>query len=122
MMLGCPMAVDFNEKELLILNYLGQNKDAKMSELAEIMSAPFSTLTSVVDKLVEKKILCRYHSSEDRRVVLVCLDKNGKEIYDNFLQHKNKIAKTILNHFDEKDREQLIGYMERVPNALIEKV
>ncbi|HET7000844.1 MAG TPA: MarR family transcriptional regulator, partial [Puia sp.] len=64
---------NLTEKELLILAMVGENQNVKMSDIADNLNAPLSTLTSIVDKLVERKYLTRVHSDEDRRVVNVTL-------------------------------------------------
>ena len=109
---------DLSEKEFVIVNYIGQQQNAKMSEIAQNLSAPMSTITSIVDKLVENKYLNRFNSNDDRRVVLVTLASNGKETFDTFNSFKQDIAKRILTHFDEKDQENLIQYLEKIPAIL----
>ena len=67
----CQLCGDVNEKELMIIVFVGQNKSVKMSEIADNLKAPLSTLTSIADKLVANKFLVRHNSDEDRRVVKV---------------------------------------------------
>jgi DNA-binding MarR family transcriptional regulator len=109
---------NLSEKEFLIVNLVGQQQNVKMSDLSDNLSAPLSTLTSIVDKLVERKYLSRYHSNEDRRVVLVTLASNGKNTFDTFMSQKQEMAKKILSHFKLQDQENLIGYLEEIPSAL----
>jgi DNA-binding MarR family transcriptional regulator len=109
---------DLSDKEFLIITFVGQMQNVKMSEIAEHLSSPLSTLTSIVDKLVQNNFLTRYHSSEDRRVVLVALASNGKDTCDKFLEKKQSMAQDILSNFNEADQEKLIGYLERVPSTL----
>ncbi len=114
----CMRCGKLNEKELMIINFVGIKQNVKMSEIAEKMAAPLSTLTSIVDKLVEKNYLARYHSNEDRRVVLVTLASQGKETYDTFMQDKMNMSEQILSEFSEKEQEDLIKHMELIPKIL----
>jgi len=114
----CSMCGNLTEKELTIISYVGQKQNVKMSEIAENLDAPLSTLTSIVDKLVEKKYLLRYHSSEDRRVVLVTLAINGKETHSTFIAQKQDMARKILGEFKARDQESLIKYLEKIPSIL----
>ena len=107
-----------NEKEFFILTFIGSNKNAKMSEISEALSTPLSTLTSIIDKLVNGKYLERYHSSEDRRVVLVTLAKNGKEIYQYTLEKKMDLGQRMLSEYSETEQEELISYLENIPKSL----
>ncbi len=117
----CSVCSSLNEKELTIISYVGQKQNVKMSEIAEKLDAPLSTLTSIVDKLVEKKYLLRYHSSEDRRVVLVTLATNGKEIHSTLIAKKQDMAKKIMKEFNPNDQEVLIKYLEKIPSILNKK-
>ncbi|MFT7588615.1 MAG: DNA-binding MarR family transcriptional regulator [Limisphaerales bacterium] len=113
---------NLSDKEFLIITFVGQMQNVKMSEIAEQLSAPLSTLTSIVDRLVEGKYLIRYHSTEDRRVVLVALGANGKTTCDRFVEKKRSMAEDILSNFNEADQEKLIGYLEQVPSYSKESV
>jgi DNA-binding MarR family transcriptional regulator len=107
-----------SEKELFILVFVGENRKVKMSEIAEGLAAPLSTLTSIVDKLVEKKYLSRDHSEEDRRVVKVSLAQNGKEAYKLLVDRKQHIAGKVLSRFSEKERGTLIEYVNRLSASI----
>ncbi|PCH96846.1 MAG: hypothetical protein COB85_03200 [Bacteroidetes bacterium] len=116
----CGECGDISEKEFIIINLVGQSKHLKMTEIAENLSAPVSTITSLVDKLVEKNYLTRYHSNEDRRVVLVTLALKGTDSFDNFNAHKEDATTTILSGFSAQEQKNLIEYLERIP-ILLEK-
>ncbi len=107
-----------NEKEFLIVNFVGKHQNVKMSDISEALSTPLSTLTSIVDKLVDGKYLSRYHSDEDRRVVKVALAKNGTDMYNTFLSQKEEFALKVLSDYNHKDQEELIKYLERIPKSL----
>ena len=115
------MCGNLSEKEFLIINFVGQNQNVKMSDIAENLSAPLSTLTSIIDKLVEKKYLARYHSTEDRRVILVTLASNGKDTCQTFMAKKQEMAEKVLSHFDEQEQENLIQHLEIIPSLLNDK-
>ena len=116
----CAMHGGLSEKEFKLINYVGQKQNAKMSDLADILSAPLSTITSIVDKLVEKKYLDRYHSGDDRRVVLVALASNGKQTFQDFLARKNEMALKVLSRFEPNEREIMIDSLEKIPLILNE--
>ncbi len=116
----CTMCGNLTEKELTIISYVGQNQNVKMSDIAENIAAPLSTLTSIVDKLVNNKYLSRYHSSEDRRAVLVALASKGIETQNIFIAHKQEMANKILGEFSLRDQGMLIKFLEKIPVILKE--
>ena len=114
----CNLCGPVSEKELLILVFVGQNGNVTMSELASTLGAPLSTLTSIVDKLVEKKYLLRTHSDSDRRVVNVTLAAKGKESYKVFLRQKKTMAEKVLAQLNEKEQNSLLQVIDSLAASI----
>ena len=93
-----------------------------MSEIADFLKAPLSTLTSIADKLVANKLLVRYNSDEDRRVVKVALGAKGMEAYKAFLTRKKSMTKKVLSHFNEKEQNTLINNINKLAAAIVDKI
>ena len=114
----CKICGDLNEKELIIIVFIAQNKSVKMSAIADNLRAPLSTLTSIVDKLVTNKFLLRYNSDDDRRVVKVGLDEKGKASYKQFINHKRIMAKRVLSHLSEIEQETLLDNLSKLASSI----
>ena len=114
----CKICGGINKKELMILAFVGDNKSVKMSEIADYLKAPLSTLTSIADKLVANKFLVRHNSDEDRRVVKVALGEKGLESYKAFLTRKKTMTKKVLAHFNEKEQNALINDISKLAAAI----
>jgi DNA-binding MarR family transcriptional regulator len=108
----------FNEKELQVVVFVGQNTNVKMTDISENLNSPLSTLTSVVDKLVEKKFLTRVHSVEDRRVVNVMLTPKGKSSYKTFVNRKNIMAEKILSLYTIDEQGVFIEFLGKMSSAI----
>ena len=115
----CKICGGINKKELMIIAFVGDNKSAKMSEIADYLRAPLSTLTSIADKLVANKLLVRYNSDEDRRVVKVALGEKGLESYKAFLTRKKSMTKKVLSHFSGKEQNTLINNINKLAGAIV---
>lgn len=107
-----------NEKEQIILFYLGKNEDAKMSDLAAIVDAPMSTVTSIVNKLVENDLLNRNHSVEDRRIINVSLAPKGRNIFKKIRAQKDELSVEMLSKLNEKDQVAMIRYIKILASSL----
>ncbi len=101
-----------NEKELTAIIFVGQHKNVKMSDIADNIAAPMSTLTSIVDKLVEKNLINRDHSGEDRRVINVSLSSAGKAAYNKVVDKKTKTAEAVLSKLNEKEQVLISKYLD----------
>lgn len=117
--LCCKICGSINKKELMIIAFVGDQESAKMSEVADYLKVPLSTLTSIADKLVANKFLVRYNSAEDRRVVKVALAEKGKESYKAFLNRKKSMTKNVLAHFSEKEQNKLITDINKLAVAIL---
>jgi DNA-binding MarR family transcriptional regulator len=109
---------DFNEKELMIIVFVGEKDSVKMSDIADNLKAPLSTLTSIMDKLVEKQFLTRLHSEEDRRVVNVTLLNKGRIAYKTFLKRKDEMTEKVLVSFSGKEQHAFIEYLDKMSSVM----
>jgi len=108
----------FNEKEMQVVVFVGQHTSVKMTEISENLNSPLSTLTSVVDKLVERKFLTRVHSDEDRRVVNVALTVKGKNSFKTFSERKDEMAEKILSQYNATEQANFIGYLGKMATTI----
>lgn len=111
-------SADFTIKEMFLIDVLGSREFATMSELAQILSVPLTTMTSMVTRLVNKGYLDRSRTEEDRRVVLVSLSSQGQEI---FRQHRHEYVRTvseILGDLAEEDQKTILGFIGQVLTAI----
>ena len=89
-----------------------------MSDIADYLQAPLSTLTTIVDKLVTNKFLLRYNSNDDRRVIKVELDRKGKVSYKEFKNRKEIMAKKVLGHLSKAEQETLIANIAQLATSM----
>ena len=109
---------EFNEKELMIVAFVGERESVKMSDIADNLKAPLSTLTTIVDKLVEKQYLARVHSDEDRRVVNVTLLGKGRAAYKTFLKRKDEMSEKVLASFSGNEQRAFIAYLDKMSSVI----
>jgi len=80
-------------KTLLVLYEKGH---ASMGELAEALDTGVSTVTGIVDRLVDHGLVVREEDRHDRRVVVGRLTTAGQELVENvYVSHRDRI-KLIL--------------------------
>jgi len=103
-----------DKKELSILEFLGDNHDIIMRDIADFLNASVSTVTGIVDKLVNKEIVLRHYSQEDRRIINISLSTQGDEMYKLYKDEKRKMGSAILSALDEPEQDELIELFEKV--------
>jgi len=105
---------DITKKELSLIAYIGKKEEVIMSEVSEFIVCPMSTTTGVVDKLVNKGYLKRFHSDEDRRTVKVSLTQYGKETFQLVQNMMSKMGNTILTDLNSSEQKHFIELLEKV--------
>src|SRR5262249_61938035 len=63
--------------EMLALLLLQRHGERTMSELAEVLGAPLSTVSGIGERLARRGLVHRHRKPEDRRVVVVRLTRKG---------------------------------------------
>jgi DNA-binding MarR family transcriptional regulator len=76
----------------MILDELDNTKGKTMRELTEILAMPPSSVTGLVDALVERQTLERISDPDDRRIVRVKLTSTG-------LEYVTKIRTHLMNQY-----------------------
>jgi len=112
---------DFSLKEHILIELIGQRNSATMSELASFFSTPATTMTSIVNRLIERGYLKRYRSEEDRRVVLISLSAKGEEYYQNHRQEYVGIFKESLVGVSEEELKITAKLLSKVKKAVFNK-
>lgn len=103
-----------NLKEINVISTLGEYGSCKMKELAAFHRAAFSTMTGIVDRLVHLEYVARKRTTQDRRVVLVTLTEQGKNVYYWIQNQSIKLYELILGLLDEQEQQQCLDLARKI--------
>lgn len=87
--------------EMELIQFVVQNGSQKMKTVSEHFDIKLSTLTSIIDKAENQRILKRTNSKEDRRVVFLDCTRKGRSIYEDYGKFLHETAlrmQTNLNY------------------------
>ncbi len=82
--------------QLKVLMLLGAQPETRMSELAGVQHLSLSTVSGVVDKLVETGLAARRTDDVDRRQVLISLTTQGSTFLDRFQELGKDTLRALL--------------------------
>ena len=91
--------LDLTMGQLKVLMYLSVAEAANMGDLAQTMGVALPSVTPLVDRLVERGLVARRGDPDDRRVVVVVITDEGRELAEGF---------------HDTGREQLEGVLDRL--------
>jgi DNA-binding MarR family transcriptional regulator len=99
--------LDLTTPQLKVVLLLYLNGSARMSELASSLGVSLATATGILDRLVDRDIVERENSREDRRVVVCRLSALGHELTDKLYSSGRERARGLLKGFTEAQLNKL---------------
>ncbi len=109
---------DVTKREFSLLVMMGRSGSMIMREIAGFLKVPLSTATGIIDKLIQKGYVVRDTSPDDRRIIIVQLSAEGRNIYNSLQEKMYCMCEQLLESFSREDRTQFVDYMNRAIQAL----
>lgn len=91
------MKLDMSMPQMKVLMLLNNHGSLKVSEIAEKMGASLSNMTGLLDRLEQSHFVERKHSERDRRIIVVELTEEAKNIFRSIYQKGHEKSKTPCN-------------------------
>lgn len=103
-----------NQTEFSVLEFLYHRGKQPIQVIGKKILIASSSITYVIDKLEEKKLVCRYSCPDDRRVTYVALTQEGQTLMTQiFPEHEQKINE-IFQVLNEQELDTLIEALKKV--------
>ncbi len=93
-----------------------------MNELSKTMGVDNSTMTRMVDQLVEKILVYRKPDEKDRRLVRVGLTEQGHGLRRDLEEELKNFYKTALDEISEEERPSIIRSLEQLNKAITKAI
>lgn len=110
-----------NRSDLAALLMLHLHGEIGMSELAENLGAPLSTVTSLAKRLVKKGLIKRNQSTKDQRVLLVRLTDEGQRLALQARLIIENIITRVQATLSTQELDQFISLALKIGKALQSK-
>ncbi len=89
-----------------------------MRTLAQAQGLQCSTLTGLIDRLVELGLVKRFQSATDRRAVLVTITPKGRKILTALRAERRKSIMLLFRSISQRERTIYLEILEKVARAL----
>jgi len=90
------LAIDVTMSQAKLLHVVASEPEARMSSLAGRLGVSLSTLSGVVDRLVEHGFLERHEDPSDRRQVMIALTAEGRSVIERFRELGSRHFRALL--------------------------
>jgi DNA-binding MarR family transcriptional regulator len=100
------------------LDTLGEHGEMSMVQLARKMFLDKSTMTRVVDGLIERELVVRRFDENDRRMIYVTLTAAGRKLLAGIRAQQLNSLGQILERIPVGERQKLLEGLEVFSNAV----
>ena len=100
--------------QLNVIKMLDEIGELSLSELSRRIAAQNSTVTGIVDRMVQADLVTREQSPEDRRVWRIKLSERGKQVARKIDVAPWDLLRRGIESLDKKDKETLLGLLRKV--------
>jgi DNA-binding MarR family transcriptional regulator len=108
------LTVDLTMPQLKALISVSKSNGATSGEIASKLGVGLSTVTGIVDRLIEQELVTRREDPRDRRITRVLATERGDRLVTDLLRYRSEMISDILNHLDADQLrvvEQAFGYL-----------
>ena len=105
---------DISITEVHTIEAIGMYSEKTMSEVAQKLKITVSTLTTAINKLINKGYVERKRIEEDRRVVLVKLTKRGKLAFRLHQKFHGEMINNAIEGLSLEEEEILISSLNKI--------
>ncbi|MFZ5591491.1 MAG: MarR family transcriptional regulator [Bacillota bacterium] len=104
--------------QTVMLKLLYYEGSQTVSEIADFMGVTMAAVSSLTDRLLKNKLITRERSEKDRRVVIISLTAEGRELIQLFLQERRRKLQRLLEELGWEKSEQLLAVVADLRAAL----
>ena len=98
-----PFDVPVTMPQLRTLYFIAMTGEAHMSHLVGQLGVSTSTVSGLVDRLVDHGFVTRHDDPSDRRQVVVTVTPAGREFIDRMRELGNAQFRSLIAHLDSHD-------------------
>lgn len=113
-MLAGSAYADLHVNDVGLLAVLAEPGDWNVRKITQTISAPFSTVSSALDRLEERSLVRRQRRPGDRRVVYIELTTAGIELAERLRATQIETCRAMLAGLRARDRGELIRLVAQV--------
>lgn len=104
--------------QYLAIRYLRMNGRTTPSELADIFCVGKSSITAIMTRLFDKRLIERIPDAKDRRVTFLALTEAGKKLADDINERIQERLAAVMNHFGRAEALRFIETFEKLDDVL----
>lgn len=107
--------IPISSKHIRLFLILGdEQRGLKFNEISTALGLSKSTLSDIIAKYEENKLILRKECTEDRRNVYVVLTEKGRMCVHDILEIESEILKHLMVNLSQEEFQQLFSLLAKV--------
>lgn len=106
----------FSLLHLRALQFISNNPETVMKDIADLFGITPPSATSLVEGMVNSRLITRSERKNDRRIVQLKITKKGRLLLKSGFQYFTRKIREALNDLSHEERGTLIRIIEKLSN------
>jgi len=96
-----------------VLMYIAEKGEVTMKSIASWLHITPPSASSLIEKLVEKKLVNRIQSDSDRRTIHITLGGGAHKLFKSLHEKKMAIFKKMFTKLNKQEKEDLVRILNK---------
>jgi DNA-binding MarR family transcriptional regulator len=92
----------------------------KVTDVAEFLGVTNAAASRAIDRLVQRGLVDRSISKQDRRAVELSLTSRSRELLDRFTENRNRELLRLLGDYPEEKLERVVSLLDELSVRLLD--
>jgi len=101
-------------QEMYVLERIFLDSNILSKDISQKYNIPPSTLTGILDRLENKKLIERLRTNKDRRSIELMTTENGKSVVEKHITEDWIFARNLFDSLETQKKEQLKALLEEL--------
>ena len=116
--MGCLTSEELTSDQFQILMIMSKREVCTSTELSEVFQVGKSSITAMINRLVDRGFVDRNANPHDRRQIDLSLTESGKTIYLEAEAKLNNILIELFVHFSDEEIENFVTSYEKLAQLM----
>ncbi|HZG57615.1 MarR family transcriptional regulator [Paenibacillus sp.] len=114
------MSEDLTLEQYAVIRYMRKRDRCTSSELADTFCVGKSSVTAIINRLFDKRLIERLPDEKDRRVTYLRLTAEGERLSEEMEERIRELLSRYLQHFEKDEALRFIATYEKLAQVLLE--
>lgn len=107
--------------QFAVLEVLYNKGDLPVGTIRKLILSSMGTIPLIIDNLVKRNYVRRLSDERDRRVSMISLTKEGRELIRQLVPENERMIREYMSVLTEDEKQNLFYYMKKIGGRINEE-